>query len=85
MTMKSKIRAIRAGDVFAGKLISVNQILQFGDKTMKVVEIREDREFLERFGYTKFEIYIQEAIGFGPILHWQDFLDQSMSVTYECL
>lgn len=82
--MENKIRSIRAGDVFTGKLISVNQGLEFGEKKCKVVSISEDLEYLKQFGYNKYDIYVQESLGFGPVALWQSFIHQPISVTFEC-
>lgn len=82
--MKEKIRSIRIGDTFAGKLITVGQTNKVANKELKVTGITQDLDYLKEFGIDKYDVFVKDALGWGDIQLWQSFQRQPISVTYEC-
>lgn len=84
MSEGQKIRSIRVGDVFAGKLITVGQKNHVAGKDLVVVAIVHDEESLINHGIDSYNVFVKEALGWGDEMLWQTFRSQSVSLTYEC-
>lgn len=82
--MKEKIRAIRIGDVFSGKLITVGQENTVARKKLLVTDIIHDMDYLKQFGVDKYDVFVKDILGWGDKMLWQSFQRQPVSVTYEC-
>jgi hypothetical protein len=82
--VKRTIRAIRVGDVFSGKLITVGQSNRVKEKELQVTDIVHDMDYLKSFGIDKYDVYVQDKLGWGDKFIWQSFQRQPVSVTYEC-
>lgn len=79
-----KIRSIRVGDVFAGKLITVGQRNHVAGKDLVVTRIEQDREALDEFGQDVYNVYVDDSLGWNHEMLWQTFKNQPFSLTYEC-
>lgn len=82
--MKGKIRSIRIGDVFAGKLITVGQTNRVAERELQVTDIVHDMDYLKQFGIDKYDVFVKDRLGWGDVVLWQSFQRQPISITYEC-
>jgi hypothetical protein len=82
--VKDKIRSIRVGDIFTGKLINVGHEHKIANKHLVVTDILQDIDYLKAFGIDKYDVYVEDKMGWGPKFIWQSFQRQPIAVTYEC-
>jgi hypothetical protein len=81
--VSEKIREIRVGDALSGKRMIVGKDYDIGDQRFIVSRIAQDTEYLKTFGVDRYNVFLQDSLGFGREILWQSFSGQPVSITYE--